>query len=276
MSDVEDAADTRRRALDALVAVAARLAAADRLAPPADEPALGAIADAAVVAVGVTAASIALHDAASGRLVFRAAAGPQGGGVVGLSVAANEGIAGYAFSTGQALAIADVAADPRFERATAERDRLSAALTPGRATGRRCGSDRRHGAARPARRPAVRPRRHGARGAVRGRGDDRGPDTVASITTPCELLRSALIGVAADGAGADGLGPQAIETLLAAASETPGRRRPAVAPGRPDRPPARGRSGRRRARDRLARRAPRPAGAPRIHGSLTTPWPVAA
>ncbi len=48
-----------------LVAVAARLAAADRLAPPADESALVPIADAAVVAVGVTAASIALHDAAA-------------------------------------------------------------------------------------------------------------------------------------------------------------------------------------------------------------------
>jgi hypothetical protein len=34
------------------------------------------------------------------------------------------------------------------------------------------------------------------------------------------LLRSALVGVAADGAGADGLGPEAIETLLKAATET--------------------------------------------------------
>ena len=80
-----------------------------------------AIADAAVAALGVAASSIALHDPDTGRLVFRAAAGPQGGGVVGLSVAAHEGIAGYAFSTGQALAVADVAADPRFERSTAER-----------------------------------------------------------------------------------------------------------------------------------------------------------
>ena len=45
----------------------------------------------------------------------------KGGGVVGLSIAAHEGIAGYVFSTGQALAVADVAADPRFERSTAER-----------------------------------------------------------------------------------------------------------------------------------------------------------
>ena len=186
--------DARRRALDALVAVAARLAAADRLAPPADESALGAIADAAVVAVGVTAASIALHDAASGRLVFRAAAGPEGGGVVGLSVAANEGIAGYAFSTGQALAIADVAADPRFERADRRAHRLPAALAPGRPAGRRRRDDRGHGAARSARRPAVRPRRHGARGAVRGGGDDRGPDPPLDRDA-VGLLRSALVGV---------------------------------------------------------------------------------
>jgi GAF domain-containing protein len=111
----------RTRALDAVVAVAARLAAAEHLAPQAGEPTLRAIADAAVALVRVTAASIALHDAAAGRLVFRAAAGPEGDAVVGLSIAAHEGIAGYAFSTVQALAIADVARDPRFERTTAER-----------------------------------------------------------------------------------------------------------------------------------------------------------
>jgi GAF domain-containing protein len=108
-------------ALDALVAVAARLAAAERLVPTAVEPALLAIADAAVAALHVAAASIALHDPVANRLVFRAAAGPQGEGVLGLSVASNEGIAGYAFGTGQPLAIADVRADPRFELQTAER-----------------------------------------------------------------------------------------------------------------------------------------------------------
>jgi len=111
----------RNEAMDALVAVAVRLAAADRLAPATGEPALRASAEAAAAILRVSAASVALHDAATGRLVFRAAAGPEGGGVVGLSIAAHEGIAGYVFSTGQALAVADVAADPRFERATAER-----------------------------------------------------------------------------------------------------------------------------------------------------------
>jgi len=108
-------------ALEALVAVAARLSAAERLGRADAEPALRAIADAAAAALNVTAASIALHDPVANRLVFRAAAGAQGEGVIGLSVAPNEGIAGYAFATGQPLAIADVRTDPRFERETAER-----------------------------------------------------------------------------------------------------------------------------------------------------------
>jgi GAF domain-containing protein len=111
----------RDRAPDLIVAVAERLAAAERLAPRTGEPTLRAIADAAVALVRVTAASIALHDPAAGRLVFRAAAGPEGDAVVGLAIAAHEGIAGYVFATGQALAVADVARDPRFERSTAER-----------------------------------------------------------------------------------------------------------------------------------------------------------
>ena len=110
----------RPAALEALVAVAARLAAAERLAPARAEPALRAIADAAASALHVTAASIALHEPVTNTLVFRAAAGPQGEGVVGLAIAAHEGIAGYVFSTGQPLAVADVAADPRFERTRAE------------------------------------------------------------------------------------------------------------------------------------------------------------
>jgi GAF domain-containing protein len=112
---------TRAAALDALVAVAARLAAAERLAPATGDAALRALAEAASALIRAVAASVALYDAPSGRLVFRAAAGPEGEAVVGLSIAAHEGIAGYAFSTGQALAIADVTSDPRFGRATAER-----------------------------------------------------------------------------------------------------------------------------------------------------------
>lgn len=113
--------DSRERLLDALLAVAMRLSTLERLAPPAGEPALRAIADAAAAALHVVAASVALHDPRTNTLVFRAAAGPQGEGVVGLAIASHEGIAGYVFSTGQPLAVADVAADPRFERGTAER-----------------------------------------------------------------------------------------------------------------------------------------------------------
>jgi GAF domain-containing protein len=66
------------------------------------------------------AASIALHDPAADRLVFTAAAGPAAGDIVGMSIEPGTGIAGYVFTTGQPLAVADVAADPRFERSVAE------------------------------------------------------------------------------------------------------------------------------------------------------------
>ncbi len=53
-------------------------------------------------------------------LVFRVAAGAQGQGVVGLEIPPDRGLVGYVFSTGQALAISDVARDPRFGRSFAE------------------------------------------------------------------------------------------------------------------------------------------------------------
>ena len=96
--------------------------AADRIAPPRDEAALQRDRrrrrrrDA-----GRRPSRSRSTIAATDRLVFRVAAGPEGGGVVGLEIAAHEGIAGYVFSTGQPLAVADVVADPRFERTTAER-----------------------------------------------------------------------------------------------------------------------------------------------------------
>ena len=67
------------------------------------------------------AASIALFDPPTNRLVFRVAAGEQGSGVLGLSIPTDQGLAGYVFSTGQAIAISDVATDARFGRAFAER-----------------------------------------------------------------------------------------------------------------------------------------------------------
>ncbi|HEV8698478.1 MAG TPA: GAF domain-containing protein [Candidatus Limnocylindrales bacterium] len=103
-----------------LAAVARRLDAIDRLAAAPSDDLLSAIAATAVTALDAQAASIAVHDPATDRLVFAAAAGPAAGGVVGMTIDASTGIAGYAFSTGQPLAVADAAADPRFDRSVAE------------------------------------------------------------------------------------------------------------------------------------------------------------
>jgi GAF domain-containing protein len=103
-----------------LAAIAGRIAAADRLTPDTEDDLLIALAGAAVAALESQAASIALFDAPGQRLVFRAAAGPAAGDIVGVSIDPQTGLAGYAFTTGQPLAVADVAADPRFERAVAE------------------------------------------------------------------------------------------------------------------------------------------------------------
>ena len=109
--------DARRLALEA---VAARAAAASHLEPPGGEAVLRSVVDAAVLVFSAQAASIALHEPDTDRLVIRVAAGPQGAAAVGLAFAASTGIAGYVFSTGQPLAVNDVGADPRFDRATAE------------------------------------------------------------------------------------------------------------------------------------------------------------
>jgi GAF domain-containing protein len=111
---------TDDRAVRALLtAVARRLDVAERLdGDPADDL-LTAIAATAVVALDAQAASIAIHDATTNRLVFAAAAGPAAGSVVGLAIDAGAGIAGYAFTTGQPLAVADAAEDPRFDPSVA-------------------------------------------------------------------------------------------------------------------------------------------------------------
>jgi GAF domain-containing protein len=103
-----------------LAAVARRVAAADRLTPDDDDGQLVALAAIAVTGLEAQAASIALYDATVDRLVFRAASGPAAGDIVGLSIEPAVGIAGYAFSSGQPLAVADVSTDPRFERSVAE------------------------------------------------------------------------------------------------------------------------------------------------------------
>ena len=118
-----DEADDAARASDALLvltAVARRLDAAARLEPPGGEVILQSIVDATAALFAAEAASLALHDPSEDRLVFRVASGERGQGVIGLSIATDDGVAGYVFTTGQPLAIADVAADPRFERGAAE------------------------------------------------------------------------------------------------------------------------------------------------------------
>lgn len=113
-------------ALTTLLAVARRLEAADRLVDPGvgaglvDDPLLTAVAQTATAVLEAQAASIALYMPRDGRLVFVAAAGPAAAGVVGLGIDASAGIAGYAFATGQPLAVADVTRDPRFDRTIAE------------------------------------------------------------------------------------------------------------------------------------------------------------
>ena len=104
-----------------LHAIGLRAEAARRLEGSGAEAVLRSVVEATVALFDAEAASIALYDPSSGRLVFEVAAGEQGQGVIGLSIAPDQGIAGYTFTTGQALAVSDVERDARFGRATAER-----------------------------------------------------------------------------------------------------------------------------------------------------------
>ncbi|WP_186763041.1 GAF domain-containing protein [Lentzea tibetensis] len=64
------------------------------------------------------AGSVALVE--GGELVFRSATGPQGHALIGVRLPIGSGIAGYAVSSGQAIALDDVREDPRFARDLAE------------------------------------------------------------------------------------------------------------------------------------------------------------
>lgn len=104
----------------ALREVARRVAVATHLSPPAGEAVLRSIVEATAALFDAEAASIALFEPATNELVFRVAAGDQGQGVVGLAIRPDQGVAGYVFTTGQPLALSDVAGDRRFGRAAAE------------------------------------------------------------------------------------------------------------------------------------------------------------
>lgn len=109
-----------RDARAALAVIGRRAEVARRLELGSAEAVLRSVAEAAVALFEAEAASIALYEPARNVLVFRVAAGEQGQGVVGLEIAPDRGLVGYVFSSGQALAIADVRADPRFGRNFAE------------------------------------------------------------------------------------------------------------------------------------------------------------
>jgi transcriptional regulator with GAF, ATPase, and Fis domain len=108
-----------RDAIAALRAIALRAEAARRLDLGSAEAVLRSVVDATVALFQSEAASIALYDPLTDRLVFHVAAGEQGQGVVGLSVPPSQGLVGYVYTTGQALALSDVERDARFGRAFA-------------------------------------------------------------------------------------------------------------------------------------------------------------
>jgi GAF domain-containing protein len=80
---------------------------------------LGSIVEVARAILGARASSIVLLDEAAGELVFEAVAG-EGESLLGTRIPAARGIAGWVAQSGEALAIEDVSADPRFARDVAE------------------------------------------------------------------------------------------------------------------------------------------------------------
>ena len=107
-------------ALHILRDVARRGAVARRFVPEVERRLLQSIVDATVRLFDAEAASIALFERDPDRLEFAVAAGPQGQGVIGHSVPPTKGIVGYVYSTGEPMALSDVASDPRFDRRAAE------------------------------------------------------------------------------------------------------------------------------------------------------------
>jgi GAF domain-containing protein len=107
--------------LGLLRGVARATAVARRLQGDVELRLLQSVVDAAAALFEAEAASIALHEGVSDALTFRVAAGAQGASVVGVSVPPGQGLVGHVFSTGEAVNLSDVGADPRFDVATARR-----------------------------------------------------------------------------------------------------------------------------------------------------------
>ncbi|MEP6468913.1 MAG: GAF domain-containing protein [Chloroflexota bacterium] len=108
-------------ALTALRAVARRSVIARGLQGPMEQKLLQSIVDATASLFDAEASSIALFERDPDRLEFRVASGAHGAGAIGLTVKPSEGIAGFVFSTGQAISLSDVASDPRWDQKAAER-----------------------------------------------------------------------------------------------------------------------------------------------------------
>ncbi len=123
MADAVDPTDPRLgpEALALLRAIAVRGETARRLESESARAVLRSVVEATAALFEAEAASIALYDPGSDRLVFEVAAGEQGQGVIGVAIRPDQGIAGYVYTTGQALALSDVASDPRFGRSVAEK-----------------------------------------------------------------------------------------------------------------------------------------------------------
>jgi GAF domain-containing protein len=70
---------------------------------------------------GAAACSLALLSEDESELIYTVAAGEGADDVTGMRISSGQGIAGWVVQSGQPIAVSDVASDPRFARATAER-----------------------------------------------------------------------------------------------------------------------------------------------------------
>ena len=138
-------------------------------------PCCRSVAEATVTLFDAEAASIALHDAASDRLVIRVAAGTAGEGAVGLVDGLERGHRRVRVHDGPAAGRERRGRGPALRPVGGRGDRVRPALDPRRAARRRRRHDRRARGARPPRRRRVRAARHRARGGVRPPGDGRDP-----------------------------------------------------------------------------------------------------
>jgi GAF domain-containing protein len=110
--------DRPERLLEQVAALAADLGPA--LAPVGQLELLRSITAAARELFDAAACSLALLDEAQETLTFHIASGAGAEAVVGRRVPVDRGIAGWVVSSGQPVAVTDVAADPRFAADVAE------------------------------------------------------------------------------------------------------------------------------------------------------------